>query len=59
MVMEFYYKYGLDLNGGDANAVANVTHANPLKFISQGYLSLCPWFLEMGDGQKIRFWEDT
>ncbi|CAL9004181.1 unnamed protein product, partial [Prunus brigantina] len=52
-------KYGIDSNGWDTNQMVKVSCRNPWREISKGYnyfLQCCRF--SVGNGEKIRFWED-
>jgi len=53
-------KYSIDSNGWDTKQPVNVSCRNPWRLISKGYQSFlhCCRFM-VGNGEKIRFWEDT
>ena len=52
-------KYGIDSNGWDTKQIDKVSCRNPWREISKGYNSFlqCCRF-SVGNGEKIRFWED-
>ena len=53
-------KYGLHKNGWDSNVVVKGSYRNPWKAISYDIVNFLPFIqLKVGNGVKIRFWEDV